>query len=246
MNTQTHTVFLLSLACLLSCATAREWTDAKGRSMEADFVKKAESSKGTEVVFKLSSGMHTRVPLSDLSEADQQYIAKLQPQQTSAKKVEAPAPKTEFELTITKDLVESKGTRTKRIGQDELAPKDYYAIYYSAHWCPPCRGFTPKLVDFYEKASRKHDNFEVIFVSSDRSEDAMADYMHEADMPWPALNYDQKKKSKALTKYAGGGIPCLVLVDKDGNVLSDSYVNGKYVGPTKVMNDLEERLENGS
>jgi nucleoredoxin len=101
-------------------------------------------------------------------------------------------------------------------------------------------------VDFYEKASRKHDNFEIIFVSSDRSEDAMADYMNEANMPWLALDYDQKKKSTTLTKYGGGGIPCLVLVDKDGNVLSDSYVNGKYVGPTKVMNDLKQRLESGS
>lgn len=191
MNTKTHQVFLLSLACLLAGCDKDDSTN-------------------------------------------------------SVNLVEASAPKTEFELTITKNLVESKGSRTKRIAQDELAPKDYYAIYYSAHWCPPCRGFTPKLVDFYEKASRKHDNFEIIFVSSDRSEEAMADYMNEANMPWLALDYDQKKKSKALTKYAGGGIPCLVLVDQDGNVLSDSYVNGKYVGPMKVMNDLKERLENGS
>ena len=24
-----------------------------------------------------------------------------------------------------------------------------HAYYFSAHWCPPCRGFTPQLVKFY-------------------------------------------------------------------------------------------------
>ncbi len=233
----------VSLTCLATIGSAREWTDAKGRNMNAEFVKTAPSSKGTEVVFKLDSGMHTRVALTDLSTADQQLIAELTAEKQTEVAAEPEVNKTEFELTITKDLVESKGSRTKKVPQAEQAPKDYYAIYYSAHWCPPCRGFTPKLVDFYNNASKKHDNFEVIFVSSDRSENDMAGYMKEADMPWLALDYDKKKKSKELTKYAGGGIPCLVLVDSNGKVLSDSYVNGKYVGPTKVMNDLEKRLK---
>ena len=28
-------------------------------------------------------------------------------------------------------------------------------IYFSAHWCPPCRGFTPKLVEWYGKVKLK-------------------------------------------------------------------------------------------
>lgn len=246
MKPKLYPILALSLISIASSGFTREWTDTKGRSMQADFVRTESSAKGTEVVFKMVSGMHTRVLLTNLSEADQQAVAELYKTSLPAPIVAAELTKTDFELTITKDLVVSKGSRTKRITQAELSPKKYYAIYYSAHWCPPCRGFTPKLVDFYNKASRKYDNFEIIFVSSDRSEDAMADYMKEADMPWLALDYDKKKASKALTKYAGGGIPCLVLVDNDGNVLSDSYVNGKYVGPTTVMNELEKRLKNDS
>ena len=52
---------------------------------------------------------------------------------------------------------------------------------------PPYRKFTPVLVDFYNKQNRLGAAFELVFVSSDRSEDDMADYMSEYDMIWPAF-----------------------------------------------------------
>ncbi len=37
-------------------------------------------------------------------------------------------------------------------------------------------------------------------------------------MPWPGVSFDKLAGKEALTKYAGGGIPCLVVVDASGKV----------------------------
>lgn len=136
------------------------------------------------------------------------------------------------------------GLNGKRVSKREIAgDPEYYAFYFSAHWCPPCRSFTPKLVDFYNSNDAAGKKFEIIFVSSDRSEDKMEDYIKEDQMPWPAIKFRYAKKIKEISQYAGSGIPCLVLVDREGKVVSDSYVGGKYVGPTKVMSDIASTVK---
>jgi len=34
-------------------------------------------------------------------------------------------------------------------------------VYFSAHWCPPCRQFTPQLARFYQQAKQAGRKFEV-------------------------------------------------------------------------------------
>ena len=67
-------------------------------------------------------------------------------------------------------------------------------IYFSAHWCPPCRGFTPALAKFYNavKAGPNGDKFEIVFVSMDRDEKSFDGYFGE--MPWHAIAYDNDKR----------------------------------------------------
>lgn len=82
---------------------------------------------------------------------------------------------------------------------------------------------------------------ELIFISSDRGEDAMAEYMKNDDMPWPAFAYGENKD---IVQRNGNGIPSLIVTDANGNKLLDSYGSaGKYIGPTKVMNELEKLLK---
>ena len=117
----------------------------------------------------------------------------------------------------------------------------YFAFYYSASWCPPCRAFTPKLVDFYNSFKPQHPNFELIFVNHDNSSDAMLAYMKGDSMPWPAARFEDIEGSNA-NQYCGEGIPDLVLVDANGKVLSDSFKGSGYVGPDKVMDDIKRMV----
>ena len=128
---------------------------------------------------------------------------------------------------------------------EELAPKQIYGLYFSAHWCPPCRKFTPQLVAYYNQIAHDHPEFEIIFVSADKSAEDMATYMRESGMPWPAIEYGKLANVPALQKYAGRGIPDLVIIDASGKVLADSFVGGKYVGPGRVLDDLSAIFARG-
>lgn len=93
----------------------------------------------------------------------------------------------------------------------------HFALYFSAHWCPPCRGFTPKLAEFYKDGLK--DNLEIIFVSNDRDEAAFDEYQKE--MPWPSLPYSERDAARKLNKMCGvQGIPSLVVFSPDGMLVT--------------------------
>ena len=123
----------------------------------------------------------------------------------------------------------------------------YFAVYYSAHWCPPCRAFSPDLVTWYNQFKPTHPNFELVFVSEDNDAGAMAKYMTELAMPWPAVKYSELQhggdggfKGPGIEKFAGSGIPDLVFVGADGTVLADSFdQDGTYLGPRQVLDAIE-------
>jgi len=93
-------------------------------------------------------------------------------------------------------------------------------IYFSAHWCPPCRGFTPKLAERYKELKAKGEAFEIVFVSSDRDDEAFKEYF--ASMPWLALPFADRDTKAALSKkFKVNGIPSLILLDADsGEVIN--------------------------
>lgn len=110
------------------------------------------------------------------------------------------------------------GASTAVKTSEALAGKKAVAVYFSAHWCPPCRGFTPKLAEWYNK-DLKAKGLEVVFVSSDRDEESFKSY--HAEQPWLALPYEQRDlKAKLNAKYKVNGIPSLVILDSEGKVIT--------------------------
>jgi len=99
-----------------------------------------------------------------------------------------------------------------------LQGKDFVCLYFSAHWCPPCRMFTPKLKDFYNEVKSK--NVEIVFVSGDRSPKDMMDYMKESHGDWLAVEHDSTFSNQLDEKFDVSGIPTLVVLRGDGTVVT--------------------------
>jgi len=113
----------------------------------------------------------------------------------------------------------------EEISTDTLTSNAALAVYFSAHWCPPCRGFTPKLVSTYNKVKADGKKFEIIFASSDSDEAQFKEYFHE--MPWLALPYKDKRISELSDLYGVEGIPKLVILDPStGHIIN---ANGRSV-----------------
>ena len=97
-------------------------------------------------------------------------------------------------------------------------------LYFSAHWCPPCRRFTPALATAYPLLKEAHPDAEVLFVSADNELEEYEEY-HGA-MPWPALPYAVSSggvqwapQLAADISAATEGIPCLLVVSADRSEL---------------------------
>ncbi|XP_034995850.1 nucleoredoxin [Zootoca vivipara] len=109
----------------------------------------------------------------------------------------------------------------------------YVGVYFSAHWCPPCRSLTRVLVESYRKIKESGHKFEIVFVSADRSEDSFKQYFSE--MPWLAVPYDDDARRSRLNRLYGiQGIPTLIILDPKGDVITRQ-------GRAEVLNDIECR-----
>ena len=118
-----------------------------------------------------------------------------------------------LEELIGTELVDAKGNKVET---SSLAGK-VIGLYFSASWCGPCKMFTPELVKLRD---RNDDKFEVVFVSSDRSAEDQEEYMKDYDMEWPAIPYDSPLRGELGAKYEIRGIPSLVIVDDQGNLIT--------------------------
>ena len=118
-----------------------------------------------------------------------------------------------LEELIGTELVDAKGDKVETSSLEGKV----IGLYFSASWCGPCKMFTPDLVKLRD---RNDDKFEVVFVSSDRSAEDQQEYMKDYDMEWPAIPYDSPLRQQLGGKYEVRGIPSLVIIDDQGNLIT--------------------------
>ncbi|WP_269526229.1 thioredoxin-like domain-containing protein [Coraliomargarita parva] len=116
-------------------------------------------------------------------------------------------------------------------------------LYFSASWCGPCRGFTPKLIDFYKRYA---PDIEIVLVSKDRNRKAFLNYMAEYPMPWLAVDWADSKVDgnlprELIKKYHAGGIPKLVVLSRDGNSVVEANARMQVA---ILPEDYAEKLRN--
>ena len=122
-----------------------------------------------------------------------------------------------MDSTISVELIpqEIKG----KSGQVKFNPKDapFFGLYFSAHWCPPCRGFTPKLINFYNVVNKNNKQLEIIFVSSDKSEAEFNEYF--GTMPWLSIPFKDESIQNLKETFEIMGIPTFLVFNSDGKLI---------------------------
>ncbi len=132
-----------------------------------------------------------------------------------------------------KDLLPATLTNAagEEVSLDTLQGK-IIGIYFSAEWCPPCRAFTPSLVKFRDE---NKDNFEVVFVSSDRSAEDMSKYMGNYKMNFAAVPFTAPQRAALGRHFGVRGIPALIILDDQGNVISRDGRGDLSRDPAKAL-----------
>ena len=220
-------ILLSMLLAGVSHAGFESWTNKDGKTAELELVNVVDKNGEKAGEFKMRSGATVTLKASELSDDSAARLDQWRPPSAAAE-----AKASVFDDMLDGNLERLDGKKLKKC-DDATKPAKYYLFYYTASWCPPCRTFTPTLVEWYEK--NKNDSFELVLITSDRDEKAMEGYAAEKKMPWPQLKHRKADDFKKEFKHGVTGIPSLIVCDLEGKNLGNFRSN--LEGLTNLVKD---------
>lgn len=114
-------------------------------------------------------------------------------------------------------------------------------LYFSAHWCPPCRTFLSKLVEAYQLMKAKDDAFEMIFISGDRDQTDFNEFF--SAMPWLAIPFGDQRTAYLSRLFKVFGILKLVAIGPDGKTITTEARELIMVHGARAYPFTNERLK---
>jgi Thioredoxin-like len=133
------------------------------------------------------------------------------------------------------NLVHLERGELRKFDDELVRHKKLFLLFVSSNSSELARTVTSSLVSFYRRAASTHPEFETIFLSQDRAAFLMESYIHQAEMPWPAVVFE-KTGSKFAGRRVVYEVPSLVLVCGDGKIL--------YTSPGIQNSDMDKVIAN--
>ena len=116
---------------------------------------------------------------------------------------------------LTDSIQDNKGNTFK---PESVIGNKIVSLFFSAHWCPPCKRFTPLLLNLYDHVNKDEKKWEIIFFSLDRNIDEYNQYF--VTLPFKGLSFNIKKAKKMARRFFISGIPALVMMNAGMEVLN--------------------------
>ena len=124
-------------------------------------------------------------------------------------------------MDIKGDLLDGKA-----FDQRSLSGKVVLVDFW-ATWCGPCVAEIPNMLEQYEKYHAK--GFEVVGISLDEEKEKVDAFVSEHKIPWPIIYAGKGWQDPTAQFYGISGIPQLILIGRDGNVITLN-ARGKKLG----------------
>ena len=118
----------------------------------------------------------------------------------------------------------------RKTALSELAKdNEVIGIYFSAHWCGPCKRFTPQLMERYTNWKKIGRPLSIVFISLDKNQEAFDEYYRSMHSEWFTIPFKESERRQCINddQNTAKATPFLMFVDsKTGEVLAK---NGRTI-----------------
>jgi nucleoredoxin len=135
-------------------------------------------------------------------------------------------------------LMSLHGSELRPYPASSLRDVRVFAFYFGSNWSPACREATPAIVEWYRNTKTANPDFELIFVSSDRSALTMAEDVRKYAMPFPVVRFDAVN-DEGIQRFGGNPTPWLGAVSRAGAPVTKNIGEKRFIEPGEIMRGLE-------